>query len=103
MYNIFKGVINLSNKIKFDLDYFENNNIAINCETEEEAKELFRLLKEYGVKWSTNAELDVNDTYWGDCREQMCYDIDDGELTFDYYEYYEGISYNIIKFKYIEF
>lgn len=90
-------------KMKFDLEYFKNNKVAINCETEEEAKELFKILKEYGVKWWGDVELNIDETHWNDYQENTYYEINTiNELSYSY-NFYKNNNYKIIKFKDIEF
>ena len=90
-------------KMKFDLEYFKNNKVAINCETEDEAKELIRVLKEYGIKWYNGDELDVEATYWNYYEKNTYYKINTiNKLSYGY-NFYKNNNYKIIKFKYIEF
>lgn len=92
--------------MKFDLEYFKNNKVAINCETEDEARELLKILKEYGVKWGDDNELDINDSCWDIHENETCYEIEFGELNYScciYYEKESAYDYEIIKFKDIEF
>ena len=82
--------------MKFDLEYFKNNKVAINCETEDEAKELFEILKEYGLKWSS-LFLSV----YSENTENTCYTISE-DLDWAYADvkfYEEDTNYEIIKFK----
>lgn len=89
--------------MKFDLEYFKNNKVVINCEIEDEAKELIRVLKEYGIKWYNNDELDVYKTYWNYYEENTYYKINTiNELSYGY-NFYKNNNYKIIKFKDIEF
>lgn len=91
-------------KMKFDLEYFKNNKVAINCETRDEAKELFKILKLYGIKWYGNKKLDINNTYWDDYKQYVCYSVDEvNELSYARHKYYNINDYEIIKFKDIEF
>lgn len=94
--------------MKFDLDYFKNNNVVINCESEKESKELFRILKEYGInEWADSNELNINNTYWDMYKNDTCYEIEFGKsLTYTdcwYYKEEAFDDYEIIKFKDIDF
>ena len=43
---------------------FKVGGIAIHCETPEQAKRLFQILKKNGFTWCSGEELDENDTKW---------------------------------------
>ena len=53
---------------------FLNSKFYINCQTETEAKELFRDAMQYGVMWKDGTELSKL-TCFSDWREQTCYRI----------------------------
>lgn len=66
---------------KFNWDEFKNkdNKIAVNCKTEEEAKDFCRQMHGQGMKWR-NGESYLKNTNYGMCNEGTCY-YGDGEWS----------------------
>ena len=69
---------------------------AINCETEEEAKQLLKIAKNQGFKWIGGVEYDENYTYWDTYRKETVYFIIDGQYG---NMFTEGLEDSAIKFK----
>jgi len=63
-----------------NLDGFLKGEYVINCETEDEARELFKKLIRYGKKWCAfgNLELEEDETNWQCYGEKTCYGFSDG-------------------------
>lgn len=59
---------------KFNWDEFKNkdNKIAVNCKTEEEAKDFCRQMHEKGMRWSDGETL-LENTVWYVHGEKTCY------------------------------
>ena len=59
---------------KFNWDEFKNkdNKIAVNCKTEEEAKDFCKQMHEHGMKWC-NGESYLKNTNYNVHREGTCY------------------------------
>lgn len=59
---------------KFNWDEFKNkdNKIAVNCKTEEEAKDFCRQMHEHGMKWC-NGESYLKNTNYNTHHEGTCY------------------------------
>lgn len=59
---------------KFNWDEFKNkdNKIAVNCKTEEEAKDFCKQMHEHGMKWC-NGESYLKNTNYNVHREGACY------------------------------
>ena len=59
---------------KFNWDEFkdEKNNIAVNCKTEEEAKDFCKQMHEHGMKWC-NGESYLKNTNYNVYNEGTCY------------------------------
>lgn len=66
---------------KFNWNEFKNkdNKIAVNCKTEEEAKDFCRQMHGQGMKWR-NGESYLKNTNYGMCNEGTCY-YGDGEWS----------------------
>ena len=80
--------------------FLKGGKIAINCETEEEAKELFTILNRQGVKWvEESEELPIGNTEWICYKKDTCYDNSEGGLEFGSISCYERDNFKIIKFK----
>ena len=90
--------VKISDENVFDR-FLKGYKIAINCETEEEAKELFTILKRQGVKWIESEELSIDDTEWVRYEKDTCYDNSERELQFGSSACYERQGYTIVKFK----
>lgn len=80
---------------KFNWDEFKNkdNKIAVNCKTEEEAKDFCRQMHEHGMKWSGGFSY-LDYTSYRIYRERTCY-IAKGEYCFK--NYYEKMGYTILE------
>lgn len=63
------------------------DDVAIWCRTQEEATRIIELAeKELGQEW--------DDTYWENCRENTCYDLN--AENYDQYNYFKEAQYEII-------
>ena len=80
---------------KFNWDEFKNkdNKIAVNCKTEEEAKDFCRQMHEHGMKWNGGSSY-LDYTNYRIYREGTCY-IAKGEYCFK--NYYEKEGYTILE------
>lgn len=59
---------------KFNWDEFKNkdNKIAVNCKTEEEAKDFCKRMHEHGMKWCTGKSY-MEKTNYEECKGETCY------------------------------
>lgn len=79
-------------KYIFDIEEFRNKDIAINCETEDEANKLFEILKDYDLPKGKQNH-----------NEETCYRFhDDGILQADC-DFYKKREYEIYKFSDVDF
>ena len=78
---------------------FKNEKIAVNCQTEDEAKDFVRQCYDNGVEWGN---ANCNETYYKDYKSKTCYEyhIYVGLLydEFNYYKYNEKLYSNSILF-----
>lgn len=83
----------------FNIQDFKSKDIAINCETEEEAEKFFDILIMNGIKKS---ETDIMKQcyYYG---EKTCYEINEGKMFYSDISYYEKEGYSIYKFSGTDF
>lgn len=80
---------------QFDWNSFcdKNNNIAVHCKTEEEAKDFCKQMDLHGLKWgSGESYLKVNNYRW--TQSETCYS-NKGE--YDEVKYYEDHYYRILE------
>lgn len=52
------------------------------CPTEEDAEQLFEYLHSKGVRWSSGDNLYTYGKQWEEYKEETCYFIENGHLTF---------------------
>lgn len=80
---------------KFNWNEFKNkdNKIAVNCKTEEEAKDFCKQMHEHGMKWNGGFSY-LDYTNYRIYRERTCY-IAKGEYCFK--NYYEKGGYTILE------
>ena len=96
------GVEINNSKILLDkvfLSKFKDEKIAVNCETEEEARELMVWLKDHNITWTDGDNIDLSDiSYY---TENTCYHFNWDEsftdLCFSKVKFMDG--YTIIKYK----
>ena len=72
---------------KFNWDEFKNkyNKIAVNCKTEEEAKDFCKQMYKHGMEWASGGSY-LSYTHYGIYRDKTCYDGDGGHQSYDYFE-----------------
>ena len=80
---------------KFNWDEFKNkdNKIAVNCKTEEEAKDFCKRMHEHGMKWCTGKSY-MEKTNYEECKGETCYV---GSGMFSSYRYYNSEGYKILE------
>lgn len=74
---------------KFNWEEFKNkeNEIAVHCKTEEEAKDFCRQMYKHGMVWgSGNSYLSC--THYEERKDKTCYDGQGGYQSYDYFEKY---------------
>lgn len=80
---------------KFNCDEFKNkyNKIAVNCKTEEEAKDFCKRMHEHGMKWCTGKSY-MEKTNYEEYKGETCYT---GFGMFSSYWYYNSEGYKILE------
>lgn len=80
---------------KFNWDEFKNkdNKIAVNCKTEEEAKDFCRQMHEHGMEWCTGKSY-MEKTNYEEHKGETCYT---GFGTFSLYWYCNSEGYEILE------
>lgn len=80
---------------KFNWDEFKNkyNKIAVNCKTEEEAKDFCKQMHEHGMKWCTGKSY-MEKTNYEEHKGETCYA---GSGEFSSYRYYNSEGYEILE------
>lgn len=75
-----------------------NKNTVIWCDTEEKAKEFITQAYKNKYKWVNHISGDENNTYWNTLKENVCYRIDENEITFADKFTYKNAGHPIIPF-----
>ena len=85
----------VENMRKFNWDEFKNkyNKIAVNCKTEEEAKDFCKRMHEHGMKWCTGKSY-MEKTNYEEYKGETCYA---GFGMFSSYWYYNSEGYKILE------
>lgn len=85
----------VENMRKFNWDEFKNkyNKIAVNCKTEEEAKDFCKRMHEHGMKWCTGKSY-MEKTNYEEYKGETCYA---GSGKFSSYRYYNSEGYEILE------
>ena len=80
---------------KFNWDEFKNkyNKIAVNCKTEEEAKDFCKRMHEHGMKWCTGKSY-MEKTNYEEYKGETCYT---GFGMFSPYRHYNSVGYEILE------
>ncbi len=84
--------------MKFNWDEFRNGKVAVNCDTEEKAREFIKECHERGMKWFFST---VNETEWSKYKESTCYSysLNSEDLKFGHKSKFEAVDYKIIKWE----
>lgn len=70
--------------------------MVIHCNTEDEAKELFKHLASLGYTWLSGSAISLDNNFFGECKEKTCYLIEDCKLIgYGTYDYFKSKSYEI--------
>lgn len=78
---------------------FLDNNIVINCETEEEAVEFFKYCNSQKIQWAGGSNL-LEYTNWNKDEKETCYDCDNMEIQYNSIDYYiHVLEKNVISYK----
>ena len=91
-------------KIKFSKEWYRDNDIVINCRTEEEANKFIEELAKVEVtEWGSNNELKLNSKF-NSYKSETCYRLEqDYTVTYCGINFFEKEDYSIIKFSDLEF
>jgi hypothetical protein len=78
---------------------FKNNEVAINCQTEDEANEFLKMCRERGMDFKEGSS--ENDNFWNHYKTKTCYDCEcEDKLTYCDTEYYEdAVNIEVIAFR----
>ena len=96
-----------SNKKKSDLwdRFLKGDKIAIQCETEKEAKKLMSVLNELGVRWVSGRHVTTNYLAWDTYEDKTCYTVDNfikrdkGRLSYANRGFFMEEGYEVLKYK----
>lgn len=79
----------------FDWNFFcdKNNNVAVHCKTEEEAKDFCKQMDLHGLKWRSGISYLTTNRY-EECKSKICYSNKGG---YDEIEYYKSNKYRILE------
>ena len=79
----------------FDWNFFcdKNNNVAVHCKTEEEAKDFCKQMDLHGLKWRSGISYLTTNRY-KECKSKICYSNKGG---YDEIEYYKSNKYRILE------
>ncbi len=82
----------------FNWDEFKNRKVAVNCDTEEKAREFIKECFERGMKWSNFTE---SKTMFDWYKRDTCYEykIYENRLMYSDEKYYKNNGYKIIKWE----
>jgi hypothetical protein len=84
------------------LNGFKKTRIAVNCETEKDAKSFLEKLENEGFIWFNGEKLTESYNGWNDNEEQTCYSNESNELNgvvFDDLNSYKDENYKILKYR----
>ena len=79
----------------------KNDEIAINCRTEEEAIEFLTYLDSKGLKWQDGANL-IGEPCWKTYDEDTCYVLSPKGIEFSPVDFYLGKGYYIIPYSRVD-
>ena len=90
-------------KIKFNKEWYRDNDIVINCRTEEECNKFIEELAKVGVtEWGSSEELKLNNRF-NFHKSETCYRLEQNyAVTYCGINFFEK-DYSIIKFSDLEF
>lgn len=82
----------------FNWDEFKNKKVAVNCDTEEKAREFIKECYKRGLKWSVPTEKHTMFDWY---KKDTCYEyeIDENRLMFADKKFYKSNGYKIIKWE----
>lgn len=75
------------------LEFLLSDNIAVYCNTEEQAIDFCRRMHEHGLHWSSR-ESYLDKTSWGTYRKETCYT---SYGSYSNFEFYASNDYTILK------
>jgi hypothetical protein len=79
-----------------DWENFKNDKLAVNCPTEELAKEFVLYCKDNGVAWQDEEPND--ETEWNDYKTNTCYECEDNQLVYSDSKWAKFSKYQIVEF-----
>lgn len=88
-------------KERFDWSAFKGNgNIAVHCQTEEEAKQFLSLMDEHGMTWINGDRYKTTSTRWSKNNERTCYH---GSGQYGNIDYANRSGCTLFKFSLLDF
>lgn len=66
----------------FDYSTLTEPMIIVSCPKKTLVEDLMNMLAENGITWSGGAPLDAHDSKWNEYKEETCYWIENGRLTY---------------------
>ena len=91
---------NSNYKYIFDINEYKSKDIAINCETEEEAEKFFEILIMNGIDKS---DIDIMRQCYFYYGMKTCYNFDYNKMLYGDISYYEQEKYLVYKFSDVDF
>lgn len=76
--------------------------LQITCDTEEKAKELFKIFKCKSYVWNNNSNIDINHTKWSDYGKDTSYFLENGRLRYGSSDYSDTDMVKITAYQYIK-
>lgn len=80
----------------FNWNEFKNENVAVWCKTEELAKDFIEECYDRKITWKYG---NVNNTYYEEYNNKMCYGCFDNLIVYCYLKFYRQENYKIIKWE----
>lgn len=82
------GYNDMLEPVEFDWESFkdESKKIAVHCKNKKEAEDFCRQMHEHGMTWC-DGECYLEDTYWEEYEEDMCYSSDGTYADIDFHEF----------------
>ena len=74
---------------------FEEN-VAVHCETEEQARIFLEVCRDNGIRWSGIGI--ITKTMWKIYRDQTCYTLSNFGLKFGYVDFFNSENYRVVRF-----
>lgn len=92
-----KNIMKIWNRNTINLEDFVKRDIAIHCDTQEKAEDLFNFLHEKGLNWASGSAL-ITHTNYKNYEKYTCYDYDE-EVNYTSMDWYENHEFQIYEWE----